>query len=249
MKILNFGLPRTRSSYLVDVLSQAYNLDNLFEPYHNDIIDKIIADKLKGDDAWKYSIDFTLNLTNNLYNKNDFILKLFPDACFNFHLDPFKGQTKFIFQASDYFDLTKSHNLQMYDKIYITYRENYVDLICSFLLAQKKQTFLYTDKNKNLIKFNKPKNLTLDYSIMELTRLTLSFYFFEHYCDILKTLPNVTCIEYNDIPKYLKYEYPDVTSTFIDTEFDYVNKIKNYNQISDDYYCLREKFEVTLLTK
>lgn len=34
MKVLLYGLPRTRSTYLTDVVSRRYNLENYFEPYH-----------------------------------------------------------------------------------------------------------------------------------------------------------------------------------------------------------------------
>jgi len=34
MKILLFGMTRSRSSYLADCIAKHYNLDHYFEPYH-----------------------------------------------------------------------------------------------------------------------------------------------------------------------------------------------------------------------
>lgn len=249
MKILNFGLPRTRSSYLVDVLAKAYNLENLFEPYHNPIIDDILSKKLSGDEAWKHHLQSTMSLTSDLNNKDNFIVKLFSDALFNFHKKVYAGQNEFVFESNDCIDLYKYYNLSAYDKIYISYRKNYADLICSFLLARKRNTFLYTETNQLSLKFNKPKNTFLNYDKMEMTRLALSFYFYEHYATQLKKLPNVIFLEYDDIPVYLNSNFANVTSIYVDSCFDYKNKIKNYDEIDKDYNDIRDRLKVTLLSQ
>lgn len=246
MRILNFGLPRTRSSFLIDVLAKAYDLDNLYEPYHNPIINKVIEKNLQGDDRWIDSCRQTLELTNSLKIKDNFVCKLFPDALFNI----FKklDGNNFIFDNTDYHNIEKSYNISMYDKIYVTYRKNYVDLVCSFLHASKHQNFLYSEKNKNLIKFHSPKNTNLNYTKHHLIRLALTFYFFEHYLNELKKLNDVIILEYNEIPEFVNKEFSGIKSELVESQFDYKNKIKNYVQLSEDFVDVQQNLKVTLLS-
>ncbi|NBP58158.1 hypothetical protein EBU71_16800, partial [bacterium] len=86
MKILLFGHPRSRSSYLLDVLCQHYNLENLFEYYHFARIDtenktlfkepKIIFNNYK---------KFVKQYTETLFQKDNFAHKLFPGFVSNYY--------------------------------------------------------------------------------------------------------------------------------------------------------------------
>lgn len=252
MRILNFGLPRTRSSLLIDTIAKAYNLEDLFEPYHVPATEKFYTEgpKISRDISYNKQVysEYRLiadDLTSKFTKKDNFVCKIFPSALFNIYL-PVKNY-EFIYESSDYVDFFKSHNIEMYDKIYVTYRKNFTDLICSFLQATKHD-FLYTDKNKGLIKFHTPKNCSLEYNSTFLTYMSLNKYFFDYYYNKLEKLNNVIFLEYNDIPKYLESNFPGIQSIYTDAKIDYKKKIKNYSEIEEQFELIHKNCKFKLLS-
>lgn len=48
---------------------------------------------------------------------------------------------------------------------------------------------------------------------------------------LLETKLPYTKLDYDDVPAYVSNTYPNITSDFIETKFDYKTLIKNYDQI------------------
>jgi hypothetical protein len=45
-----------------------------------------------------------------------------------------------------------------------------------------------------------------------------------------------TELEYNEIPKYIESNFPNVKSNHVETNYDYKNIVKDYDKLEDMYY-------------
>jgi hypothetical protein len=232
MKVLLYGLPRTRSTYLTDILSQHYNLQNYFEPYHKAITESIdnSYDINQRDEKWQAYLIRCQEITNKLKIKDNFILKIFPEAIYNV---PQIQNRQFLPSQSDLVPFIEFYNIGMYDQIYVTYRENKTDWLCSLLYAKNHDAFLFTNTNK--AKFYAPKKIKLEYNI-PLEFFAFNELMYEYGLRILKHYTtNVVELEYNEIPNYIKRNFSEIKSDLVDTQYDYKNNILNYEQIKIDY--------------
>lgn len=232
MKILIYGLPRTRSTYLSDILRRHYTLNNYFEPYHTEITDPIdkIYYRNQLNEKWQTYLNSCQDVTNKLKSEDNFILKIFPQAIYNvLGLQ----NNNFCLSQSDLLPFIKFYNIGMYDQIYVTSRENKIDWLCSLLHAKNNNTFLFTNINK--AKFYAPKNIKLEYN-NTLQIFAFNELLYEYGLKILKRhMTNIIELEYNEIPNYVADEFPNIKSDFIDPNYNYKNNIINYEEIKLDY--------------
>lgn len=227
MKLLIFGSPRTRTSYLLDVLCQHYNIKNFREPYTGQLVTE----------SRNFEIYKSKNkeVTNNLKDQDNFGLKIFTDALIDWD---------FFRENADYRKLTKQsimdiydiHNLNMYDQIYITYRKNSVDRFCSFTRAFSQNKFIFRKGQENSIKFYSPKNVNLEYSYQNLKVSLLTDILHNQLSkEIMQRKHNAICLEYDEIKNFVTSNYPNIESQCVESFYDYKNTLKNYNQICDDF--------------
>lgn len=234
MKLLIFGSPRTRTSYLLDVLCQHYNIKNFREPYTGRIVTEC-----KNFETYKNK---NIEITNKLKKENNFGLKIFTDALIDWEL--FR-------ENADYSNLTKQsimdiydiHNLDMYDQIYITYRKNSVDRFCSFTRAFSQNKFIFRKGQENSIKFYSPKNINLEYKYSNLKLFLFTDILHNQLIKYLtKRKNNITCLEYAEVKTFVNTNFPTIESQCVESFYDYKNTLKNYNQICDDF--IRAKLEL-----
>lgn len=241
MKILVYGLPRTRSTFILDVLCQFNKLTYLGEPYHG-----ILAIESK-----KSFVNYKSKqskVTLELRQQDNFGLKLFTNGLINWDFvqmnNPLADPKYNTITKNDVIDIYETHDIDMYDKIYIIHRKNGIDRFCSFTQAKQHNNFAFRRGQEKLVKMYSPKNINLDYKYSD-----LKFFLF---CDILHNQlsnqlmskkNNVIQLEYDDITKFVNDNCPNIESRFTENFYDYKNKIKNYNQISDDFERAKLEFE------
>lgn len=227
MKLLIFGSPRSRTSYLLDVLCQYYNIKNFREPYTGQL-----AAESNNFETYKFKCQ---EVTNSLKNQDNFGLKIFTAALINW--DFFREDANYrTLTKESIMDMYDIHNLDMYDKIYITYRKNSVDRFCSFTRAFSQNKFIFRKGQENSIKFYSPKNVNLEYNYQSLkVSLLTDMLHNELIKQIIQRKNNVICLEYNEIKNFVSTNYPNIETQCVESFYDYKNKLKNYNQICDDF--------------
>jgi len=235
MKLLIFGSPRTRTSYLLDVLCQHYNIRNFREPYTGQLVTES-----KDFEVYKYK---NKEVTNRLKTQDNFGVKVFTDALIDWY---------FFTENADYSKLTKQsimdmydiHNIDMYDQVYITYRNNSIDRFCSFTRAFSLNKFIFRKGQENSIKFYSPKNVNLEYKYKD---LKLSLFTDILHTQLIKQIMqrknNTICLEYDEIKPFVNFNYSNVESQCVESFYDYKNTLKNYNQICDDFTKARLELE------
>lgn len=169
MKILIYSQQRTRSSFLLDVLCQHYNLKNYFEPY-SDLLNPSYHKCFdrSPNNVFKKYLENGKELTEKLRNTDDFGVKLFAVCSYNYfkfanttardtrHLD-------LTLEKKDLVNVIENYDLDMYDRIYVLHRDE-TQRLASNLHAEYHDNFLFhTDKkgylalcdteNKSLPKF------------------------------------------------------------------------------------------------
>lgn len=247
MKILLFGMARSRSSYLSDILANHYNYENYYEPYHRQLVEVINKkfDTHKRKEKWEAYVKAANGVTNKLKNKDNFVVKLFPDALYDFFKFEDNSIPRFYYwdiKKSDCLPILEHYNIQMYDVMYATYRTNKIDNVCSFLSAARHDQFLFVSEQR--AKFYAPKKIKLSYNPIQIEHLAFNDYFYYLNLEIVKKhYPNIICLDYDEIPNYVNNNFPNVKSKFIDTKYDYKNNIVNYDEIADDYMKARKKIE------
>lgn len=247
MKILLFGMARSRSTFLSDIIAQHYGYDNLFEPYHRSLTGVINKkfDVHKRKEKWEAYLKAANMITKKLSERDNFIVKLFPDALYNFFKYEENSIPRYYKKNMDKLDclpILEHYNIKMYDLMYATYRSNKIDNVCSFLTASKHDEFLFY--NEQRAKFYAPKKIKLDYSDQIIQHLAFNDFYYYINLEILKKFnPNIVCLEYDEIPNYVSKNFPNIKSSLIDTKYDYKNNILNYDEIADDYIRARKEIE------
>lgn len=250
MKILVYGLPRTRSSYLLDVLCQHYNLKNYFEPYGG-ILLKSIKDKIPKHKyptlLWSEFKTKTKEVTVKLTTQDDFGCKIFAGNLFDWikytpnQMNPIPNYTGFT--KDEFICAYEYYNIDMYDKIYFTYRNNEADQFCSFEHADQHNNFMFFKGQEKLAKLFSPKHKTIKYNYVNIKFWIFQSVVYNWFSEkLLKTKTNIIKLEYNEIPNYLQIKYPNITSRWVENCYDYSKTINNYKQIFDD--CQKAKEEL-----
>jgi hypothetical protein len=207
MKYCIVGMPRSRSSVLLETISLHYNIPilgedigNLSQRYGNEYITTL------------------KNLLDNSLKKENGIIRLHP-----LQMVSIKPFTILNF---DWF------NFEQYDKIYFTFRESTVDNIASNFIATKLNKFTYKSqsdivKDFDPVYFSKDDYYHIRDYIQSLNVIdSLKQYFNE------QTIKSQD-LYYKDIPKYIT-KYPAFT-THVETHYDYRKMISNYDDIIEIY--------------
>jgi hypothetical protein len=247
MKYLIYCLPRTRSSLLQDVISQKYNLTNLEEPYIE--VEKKAKKNLifhNNKLVWENYQKNVLEVTKNLETQDNIVVKIFSDITFN-HLKYRKLvlNDSFSIDNDDIVNPEKVCSMQSYDKIFLLYRQSITDLFCSYRYGKNFQKLQYEDTqlDKSLVNFRSTKKINLVYDDVSLASDVLQYLYFQHQArHLLKVHPNITMLEYDEIPMYVNKNFEGVTSKFLETNFDYKELVKNYNVIDSKINFYYNKF-------
>lgn len=243
MKIAIIGMTRTRSSFLLDVMCRAYNAENLFEHYGKNTPDKFVHKFIKKDEniIWKkYQLEAKKETDYLFSNYESFGTKIFPALFMNFNkmfINVSNKPLSYSFDKTDLMDLNLYFNLNQYDKVVLLHRDNLTDLLCSHWYAVQINKFLHVKEDKEQIVHYKPKSklyLTTANEIVLKAGIN-SYLTLKHIPAYLDKLGiKYDQVEYNEVPEYVKKNYPQVESMFVDTEFDYRNGILNYKELEKE---------------
>lgn len=232
-------MARSRSTFLSNILAQHYGYDNLFEPYHSQITRPIIDNFGIGQikEKWEAYVKASREITNSLKERDNFVIKVFPDGLYNFWKFDHNLTETITYKElklNDCLPVIEHYNIKMYTSIYATYRNNHNDFICSILTALKHNQFLFYSQAK--AKFYAPKKINLSYTKQQLDYYAfLDFYYHVNLNKLKELNTNVIYLEYDEIPKYVEANFSNIEPKLIDAKFDYRNNILNYDQLGQDY--------------
>lgn len=235
-KVCILSHARCRSSVLIANFSNAYNLENKMESYH-DIKKPSMKEQIKisratdkeiaKQDLYLYKLK---NFTDELFKQNKWIIKVWPryfnssEFCFNI--------TKYVPNLETYFRLNE------YDHIVLSKRDP-VDALCSLHLATKygynsvdifqadySTKLKYTKVKDHRIELNEwYKSFLLEICLIDNIREYLDRKNIRYTYTDFDEIP----IYLQTLPKYDSIKYPIP----IDTKIDYSNAVPNYDQISN----------------
>jgi len=247
MRILLFAMARSRSTFLSDIIAQHYEYNNLFEPYHGSLTG-IINQKFnihQRKERWEAYLEAAKTTTKKLSERDNFIVKLFPDVLYDFYKYGENSISRYYKKNMDKLDclpILEHYNIEMYDLMYATYRSNKIDNACSYLTASKHNEFLFYSKQQ--AKFYAPKKIKLNYYDWMIEHLAFNDFYYYLNLEILKKFnPNIICLDYDEIPDYVNKNFPHIKSSLVDAKYDYKNNILNYDEIAYDYMAARKEIE------
>jgi hypothetical protein len=163
----------------------------------------------------------------NTYNQPKGIIRFHPD-------------NKILYKKNSYSYL-ELFKFEQYDKIFFTTRDFATDYICSYSLALQLNRFTYKsvkdfEIDKPIINFSMDNELHVKslkqyvYSQLVVDKIKKHF--------IKQGITSVS-IEYNDIPSFIKNNYPGVKISHLETHYDYKNIFSNYSDIENYYLNIK----------
>ena len=218
MKYCMISLPRSRSSVLLETISMFYGIKILGEE-----IGKIY---IRNNEEYLRTLKKMLK-KNSRAPKG--VIRLHPLQMCSRTREQAKSQKIDAFTLLDF----KYYNFEQYNKIYFTYRESIEDNIASNFIAHRFEKYTYKVGSKLItdttVTFSKSDHWhVIDYihsiKIMELLKKYL-----------LENSISYQELYYNDIPDYLRRNFPQVKSSHIETNYDYRKMISNYDDITVVY--------------
>ncbi len=214
MKICLVGQPRSRSNYLLDCLSSHYQVECLGEPYQTLFEQPKITKEYN---------DRVRELSKDIHEKHkSFSVKI--------------QTTNMAFNATSLLDL-EQFLFDSFDLIYLTYRKNIVDQICSVLLALKYDIFTWLEP-PNPAAYSCVFDPTTEWYILNSTHFDMiKIKFLELYLQSQGL--KYTKLEYNDIPRYVTEKLHKGRSDKSETGFDYQKIFENYallEQVVSTYF-------------
>lgn len=210
MKYCIIGMPRSRSSMLLEAISNYLSIPI----FGNEIIS--IPWHQRTGDTYIKKMKFLLSQTNKLSNG---IIKLHP-----LQLISRNPMTLINF---DWF------NFKQYDKIYFTLRKDISDNIASNFVAEKLNRYTYRSES-DVYKNIKPMTFTADdhYNVDNYIWSTKILHRLETY--FVNNNIEYTSLDYDDIPTYIKQNYP-AEVYHVETHYDYKNIVANYEELIKVY--------------
>lgn len=250
MNILLYCLPRTRSHVLQDILSQHYNLENIWEPYKSA---EFTAKKVlfeKPDLMNQKFVSAIQSISKQLENKNNYVAKMFPMHTYNYIYYLYTKEN-YQFSKDDIFDLETMHKISRYDQIYILKRKSLVDCIVSFYFAHYHSQFIFTEKNKSLIDGFRPKRqIKLDIPLEAIKVGVIDYFVLEYQKNWLKNKNfNIIELDYEDVPNYVSTNFPNLQTNHVETKYNYKEFILNYDEISQTINNLITELNLESLSK
>ena len=208
MKICIIGFPRSRSSILLETISNFYNIPVLGNP-------------LNDSDHRNLNSNLGKNTLRTIHQVDEGVVRFHPLELMN------KQDNYKIYN----FDLL---NFEQYDTIYVTSRESVSDVIASEIVAYTLKKYTYqsqTELFNNISPItitNEHRNLIKEYVLSENLVNQLKNYF-EINGMVYKDL------FYNTIPEYLSNNFPNTQISHVETNYDYAQIVVDYNSISSIY--------------
>lgn len=250
MKILLYCLPRTRSSFLQDVVSQYYNLENIFEPYKPTefacthkvfwLKPEIIGANFKKE---------VKKVSDTLLAKDNFCAKLFPLHTYNAMMNLWRRTDNFAVTPEVIFDLDKDHNIRTYDKIFVLKRRNLADFFCSYYFAYERAEFTFTKEVESFVEIYRPKNkikVNPDYKIIKAHVVDLYIMEYQHNWLKKNNIPTID-LDYDDVPNYVAEHYPNIQSKHIETKYNYKDFLLNYDEILEQVEKAKKELNLDYL--
>lgn len=206
MKRLIVGFPRSKSSYLQEALAQKYNAMNVGDPYsflHQEDTDFITN---------KENILIT---TDKVLTEHNIVVKIH-----SYNLLFSNGYKRF-------FPL-KFYKLEEYEQIYLTVRDNLVDLLASILISIHRKQWQYKEKpDDNFVFTFSPLIHHTSFTMVQ--KMIVNHNIIKNY---LKG-KGFTELYYEDIDYYVKNILLINKVSQHPTMFDYKKIVTNYEQMSD----------------
>lgn len=231
MKILIVCRPRTRSTLLINSLSDFYNLNNKDENYkfcHGKLSHALIDDT-------RFSLfeNCIKSTTQNNFYEDNFVIKLFPRFLIlnTMEIDSLEEYNLKIIE-----DLSYYISFNKYNQVYFLNRD-LVDSVCSWAYGNYINTFNFYDNitHKNIFDQNLKLHIDINHNSI------LKFYILETaILNCWKTFLNNNIqhisLDYNDIPTYISTNFQNIVSKSIDNKFNYKELIVNYNNLEKDIF-------------
>jgi len=210
MKACIIGMPRSRSSILLETISEFYNVRILGEHDINTL-------EVRHGEEYINTLRAMLEKNSNLLN-----------GVIRFHPLQMIANRPFRILNFDWF------KFDQYDKIFFTYRKSISDNIASNFVATKINKFTY--KSKADIQTNiGPFVFTEDdhYHVRDYYRSIhimdqVKEYFRQHDLDW-------TELDYAEVPDYIQNNYPGIDVSHIETKYQYDKIISNFDDIIKVY--------------
>lgn len=242
-------MPRTRSSVLIDALSKKYKVPNLYETYRTvspDEVSKLLFFK-KSTLMWSKFRDEAKKKTNELLSNSSYAVKLFPINIFNdYQYNPqYTKNPNWDISKDSLLDLEEYFQISKYDQIYLLQRDNIVDNICSYWHAYTTNFFLTESVDK--AKTMQPQgNLHLTANKYYTVKCFILFKKYLDYIQIYLDKNNLpyTKLEYNNVPAFISDCIADIKLDTVDTNYNYKNSIKNYDEISELVYRIEKEVDL-----
>lgn len=235
MKVLVLSTVRTRSSYLLDCICKFYKLENLYEHYAEIQFTASTFDQFQ---------NIVENKTQTVVEKNNVGVKIHPTNFINMYKYHRNIEYNGPWNINSIDDFIPIHKFQIgqYDKIIILNRKNFTDLYCSWITGQKSNKLLYTQLEKNLIEKNsKPFSIKLHKKIAKI--LLFDIWFLENCMDYLSIENSkIVQLDYNNVKDYTNKNFPNITSKYIETHFNYEELITNYDEIKKGLVDCQKEF-------
>ena len=227
MKVAIIGLPRSKSSYLIDIVSTQFKLDNKFEEiikYQSIILNTKVFHPNSNFQWERYKINLKTNF-EDIFAVDDYAIKIFPSIFIN-HLSYKNIKHNFAdnyFSADNFINDISFINLAAYDKIYILDRHNLTDLVISWLLGHYNDQFLHI-KDFTITKFNLSHDLDIEDAFVKFaTYVMLTQHMFIEKIKQYLDKNNVKYIDlnYDNVEQYVRQQGWHKESMFIKTNFNY----------------------------
>ena len=198
MKILLINLGESRCEYLKDALTKKYKLKYLDDPY-----------LFLHDEDTKYTAEHIIDATNKIKTQENLIVKI---HAYNILFSNGKHR---------YFPI-ELYNIPMYDKVYITVRDNLVEHILSIILSHRKRGKYNLD---SILYFNPSIHHT---TCMMVLRMIINLQLIENFLMLLGK--SFTKTYYETIERYVNDELK-VKDVEIHKSLPLENFISNYSDL------------------
>ena len=242
MKIALFSQPRSRSSLLINSISEYYKIKNYFEYFQSAGNSFLRRENIKND-PWLMYQDYASRAVTKMHNEPHCV-KFIPTNFIDIFYKSEKSITDTLLQDQSHHikNFVDFFRLKDYDKIYITYRENLTEALCSmnnanlnrswWLREKKDLPFQAVDLTNTDIR-NVMLKLIFTKVLLEKIELKLT----EHGISFIR-------LGYNEIPTYVQPQYPEVSPGVVETDLDYQQLTPNFDEIqtwvNDNYNALNE---------
>jgi hypothetical protein len=227
LKVAIIGLPRSKSSYLIDIVSRQFKLDNKFEElikYQSLILNTKVFHPDSNFQWERYKINLGKNF-QKISSESNYAIKIFPSLFIN-HLSYKNIHYNFAdnyFAKENFINDLGFINLELYNQIYIIDRHNLTDLVISWLLGHYNDQFLHL-QDFTIKKFNLLHNLNLEDAFIKFAIYVMMTQ--KVFIDKIKQFLNrfnvrYVDLNYDNVEQYIDSKGWNSTSMFIKTYFNY----------------------------